>query len=649
MKDAYADEHADSTIGSGGWPLTLALCTVFSVIGAFWLKWATFPELSAGLCEAIPPIPAIATLIFLIGVRGLLGLFSRRFGLSRKQIVTVYAFVSISVPLGFVNLYRQTLVLVTAPSYGTGANLQELKDYVPHWLAPTQEAVVRQFWEGSPTGSVPWGAWLVPMLSIGGTLLLFYMVIICMLRLFYKRWSSEERLIWPVAQLPWNMVEEPARRQEGGTGAIFRGRIFWIGAASALLFNLIYIIPALHRYWPMPPAQINLAGYLVDPPWNAAGMWIIRFNIVVFGLGFLVSTDVLLSIWVGFLLLKAEAIFLGSRGVPRMSLFLIEGQQGIGAYAAVALFMIWAARRHILGALRSVLPGTRSADPEAAGRWTVLFLAGGIAALLVIMTQAGMVLWLAAAFLVVLLVRSLVLARIRSQAGIPNIYLGVGSVRHMMWLLGGALVASSGMRSAAGLTLMAFVISMFATNLVPHHVDALYLADRCGVGIRRWMWVALFGVIVGLVLVNLTHLTAFYSEGALNVQAADLRSADWRASHVIDPVRRSAPPEKLKQVMAGTGFLTTCILTYLRRFYWFPFHPLGFVVACAGGAYLFGPILLIWFIKWTILRYFGGEIYRKARSYFLGLVMGHFGVASIWGVLAAFGWPPTDRYFVGFW
>jgi len=75
----------------------------------------------------------------------------------------------------------------------------------------------------------------------------------------------------------------------------------------------------------------------------------------------------------------------------------------------------------------------------------------------------------------------------------------------------------------------------------------------------------------------------------------------------------------------------------------------GFVAACGRGYLIFGPILLIWFIKWTILRYFGGEVFRKAKDYFLGLVMGHFVVASIWGILAAFRWAPTERYQLGFW
>jgi len=635
-------------MGPGGWPLTLALSVLFSAVGAYWLKWATFPELASQLCEAIPPVPAIAALMFLVALRAGLRLFTGRFRLSRKQIVTIYAFVSISVSIGFVNFYRRILVNLTAPNYGTELSLQKLKDFVPQWLAPTDHVVVTQFWEGSPTGAVPWKAWLVPMLTIGGTLLLFYIVMICMLRLFYKRWSAEERLTYPVAQLALNMVEGGKERRGAGA-AILRSPIFWVGGGSALLFNLIYIIPALHPHWPMPPYYIPVSRYLVDPPWNAAGKWNIRFNPVVFGLGFLVSTDVLLSIWVSFLLLKFEAVFLASWGVPRIAVFVIEEQQGIGASAAVALFMVWAARRHILRALRRVLPGAEHSDPEEAGRWTVIFFAGGIAGLLLIMTRAGMVLWLAVAFLILLLVRSLVMARVRAQTGIPQIYLALGSVRQMVWLLGGVLLASTGMRSVAGLVFMSTVLCLCASLLVPHHADAFFLAERSGLGTKRWALIAVLAVVVSLVLVNLTHLPVFYQEGSANIQEMTTKHADGQARQTLDPVLRAQPPEKIKLAMGVVGFATTCILAYFRRFYWFPFHPMGFVASCAIGHQIFGPILLIWFIKWVILRYFGGEVYRKARDYFLGLVMGHFFVASIWGILAALGWPPTARYQLGFW
>jgi len=632
-------------MGPGGWAVTLVLSVALSVVGAYWLRWVTMPDLVAGLCEAIPPVPAVAVLILLIAVRGLVRALGSRFKMTTVQIVTIYAFVSVSVPIGFVNFYRQVLNKLTAPTYGTQPALSELKNYVPGWLAPTDEVVVTHYWEGSPTGAVPWKEWLIPLLSIGGTILVFYVVIICMLRLLHRRWSSEERLIYPIAQLALSMVEEG---EGGGSGgSIFRSPVFWVGGATALAFNLIYIIPALHPGWPVPPVYIQVSNYLVDPPWNAAGLWQLRLNPVVFGLGFLVSTDVLLTIWTGFLVLKFQAIFLNSLGVPVKALSGIEYQQGLGAYAAVAILTLWAARHHLLRAIRRLLPGSARIESDEAGRWTVVLLVAGIGGLLWIMMHAGMVLWLAVAFLVLLLVRSLVLARIRAQTGVPQIYLHVAEPNHMVWLIGGAALAAAGMRSIAALVLMSFVVS--ATYLVPHHADAFKLAERSGLGVRRWAFLAVFAAIVGLIVTNLTHLPAYYRMGAVNIVGWQISGLEGHARSFLMPAAQGAPVEKFKVAMAVTGFLTTCVLSYFRGFHWFPFHPAGYVVACAIGYRVWAPIFLIWFIKWTILRYFGGRLHRKAKIYFLGLVIGQFALATIWGILAMTGWPPTERFHFAFW
>jgi hypothetical protein len=121
---------------------------------------------------------------------------------------------------------------------------------------------------------------------------------------------------------------------------------------------------------------------------------------------------------------------------------------------------------------------------------------------------------------------------------------------------------------------------------------------------------------------------------------------------MLDPINaanRGTSPDWTRLSVAGEGAIITGLLTYLRRFYWFPLHPVGYVVACAIGFRVFAPVFAIWAIKWVILHYFGGSVHHKARRLFLGLVLGHFGVAAIWAILAVFRWPPTERYFIGFW
>jgi hypothetical protein len=230
----------------------------------------------------------------------------------------------------------------------------------------------------------------------------------------------------------------------------------------------------------------------------------------------------------------------------------------------------------------------------------------------------------------------------------PIIYFHVGTVRSMAWLMGGALLIRSGMHSLGALIFISFVAE--ACYLAPHHADAFRLAERSKFGTHRWIVLAMIAVVFGLFMVNVTQLPAFYHYGAVNVGE---NASDWWIRDIVTDADRRAPPEMFKLYMAGEGFAVTGVLTYLRRFYWFPFHPMGYLIACAIGYRVFAPILSIWAIKWVILKYFGGSVHRQAKSFFLGLVMGHFFIAAVWAFLAVFRWAPTQPslggYFIGFW
>ena len=73
-----------------------------------------------------------------------------------------------------------------------------------------------------------------------------------------------------------------------------------------------------------------------------------------------------------------------------------------------------------------------------------------------------------------------------------------------------------------------------------------------------------------------------------------------------------------------------------QRFWWWSFHPLGFVM---GDTY---PMILLWFStligwlpKWTTLRFGGIRVYNKLRPFFLGLVPGEYLSGSMWVAVGA--------------
>jgi hypothetical protein len=85
----------------------------------------------------------------------------------------------------------------------------------------------------------------------------------------------------------------------------------------------------------------------------------------------------------------------------------------------------------------------------------------------------------------------------------------------------------------------------------------------------------------------------------------------------------------------SVGVVVSLFLTVMRTaFHWWPLHPLGYALAGSWTTVVFWfPCLVAWICKTLSLRYGGMSFYLKARPFFLGLVIGEFGMAVLFAVL----------------
>ena len=110
---------------------------------------------------------------------------------------------------------------------------------------------------------------------------------------------------------------------------------------------------------------------------------------------------------------KLKAVTASASGVPFWPLFSFRYQQGLGAYIGLFLVMLLAAMKQIAGAFRDFFkPG--ELKPFAHGKWTLVVFCGGVCLLPVVFTQAGIALWFAAIFALLLFASVLVMARLRA-------------------------------------------------------------------------------------------------------------------------------------------------------------------------------------------------------------------------------------------
>jgi hypothetical protein len=98
-------------------------------------------------------------------------------------------------------------------------------------------------------------------------------------------------------------------------------------------------------------------------------------------------------------------------------------------------------------------------------------------------------------------------------------------------------------------------------------------------------------------------------------------------------------------VWFGVGLIFTTFLYFMRaRFWWWPFHPLGYAAGTWWPLTIWWSVFLVgWIIKSRIIRYGGIKLFLLLRPFFLGLIFGEFFTAFLWAMLKAFlGWSPPS-------
>ena len=91
------------------------------------------------------------------------------------------------------------------------------------------------------------------------------------------------------------------------------------------------------------------------------------------------------------------------------------------------------------------------------------------------------------------------------------------------------------------------------------------------------------------------------------------------------------------------------LLTLARhRFVWWPVHPLGFATGTFYVMkFVWFSVFVAWLVKTIILKYGGASLYRRARPFFLGLILGQISVAGLWLVIDYFTGMVGNQFIAG--
>ncbi|MGB9596073.1 MAG: DUF6785 family protein, partial [Candidatus Poribacteria bacterium] len=253
-------------------------------------------------------------------VNTVFGRIHKSLALNSSELKTVYIMMTVACAISTMGLTAQILPILTAPYYYAipeNSWAEVLHPHIKSWLVPQNQTKIRYFYEGAPAWDrgVPWEIWIKPLLIWGILLLSLYFVMISIMVILRKQWIERERLAFPLAQLPLEMVKD-----DGNSilKPFFKNPIMWIGFGIPFFFGSL---KGLHHYFPAVPSLELAQGVSIFR--NTLGLYF-RLSFPMIGFFYLVHLDAAFSLWF------FNLLSLMVRGL--MNTFNINMRESLGIY-----------------------------------------------------------------------------------------------------------------------------------------------------------------------------------------------------------------------------------------------------------------------------------------------------------------------------
>jgi len=619
--------------GKVRWALVSVLGLVFVIGLNLWVGHSELYTGASNVAGGNPPVPVLLALVLLLLLR-------RWLKLTDGELLAFYLFACFTLlptTFGGVRSFFPSLV---APLYYAAPDnrLKEFWAILPDWWVPKDAAIVRGFFEGME-GRIPWGEWLPVLMRWTLFFAALWAIGFGISGFLSPSWLKNERLNFPLAQLPLQMVQGVEGRNFFASRLVCFG--IFLGMMPTALMALFSFFREVRRFW-------DLAPYLTERPFNALRPLMIFPLVEGVGFGYLVPQEVLFSVWFFYFVLKLIALIgIGVFGweIPAvMSIgdsFPFPHSQSVGGYLAMAVLLLW---RVLKGSSPRALKKSAVQEFRSQALSVVLFSFGSII-VLAWMVLSGMALSVAGIYWLVLTLFVVTYTRIRAEVGMPYSWVyPYGAPRDFLHYAFGitGLMSLGGVRSLVLLSGLFWVARHFYLNLNgAYAADAVKIANETNLPFSVTTLMSFLAMLVGLWAAFISHLTAYYGRGANFLEGAP-GTGDYRTYVAAQDYRllsnllnKPTSPDRWRIGFTIYGAIVTFILAHLRRWFpTFPLHPLGFPLAYAYShhcPYWF-PTLFTWAVKGLILRYGGMRLHRKLVPLFLGIALGHFLMTGVlWG------------------
>jgi hypothetical protein len=582
------------------------------------------------------PLGLVFAFILVVAVLNpLLKLFRRRSGLREDELGVIYVMLLAAVSVPTYGITGYVISVAASPFYFASTEnrwADFILPHIPRGVTLREGDALTHFFEGLPPGrSIPWGAWAGPLCWWTPLIVATLAFSACLVALFRRQWVERERLNFPLAEVPLEMM------RDAGDGRLLprfmRSKLFWIGFALSI-FRIVWNIPGyfLPHWTSIPLIVLNLPRGPVFPGiWTYVSFWLI-------GLCYFVNVDVILSVWFFYLFNTAETILFNRTGftIGGSETYSIDPSilawQGFGAFAAMVAGGVWVARSHLKDAFRKAFRGDPAVDDSAE------ILPYRVAVLGLLLSALFILLWLNAAgvslpaSLLLLLSVSVIylgLTRIAVEGGLVFVRSPLVPQALPLYTLGPASLNGSTM---AGLALSYGWACDPIAIFMPSGANAAKIHSDRRFPRGTYVTAVALALTVSLAVSFYASLKLAYAFGGFNFGEWVFTGGGRVPYDTMVQKTRAAEGVGVKRLLfLGVGALVTAGLTAMRhRFLWWRFHPIGFSVASVGQVRLSVlSLFLAWLVKMTIIRVGGLILYNRAKPFFVGLVLGHFTGAGL--------------------
>ena len=607
---------------------SIAIGLILIPINCYWITYIELVQYSAQ--------PTIVSLIFtvvfnvlvLIGFNQVFKRFLPWMALSQGELLVIYVMLSVASATAGHSM-MEILVSTLGHAFWFATPENDWRDlfwrYIPEWLVVSDKSVLSGYYEGDSTLHTKQHllGWLTPVLNWFAFLFVMLFVMLCITVIVRRPWTEDEKLAYPIIQLPARMTSD----------GFFTNRLMWVAFGLVAAFD---IVNGLHHVFPAIPSVYEKAYRFrfTEKPFSAMGWLRLGIYPFVLGIGFLIPLDLLFSSWFFFWVWKGQQVIGSVMGLEGTG-YPYVNYQGFGAYMGIFLIAVWRSRKHLQNILGARVRPTSTRDEPMSPLILVLALISGVAFLTFFCLRAGMSLWAILVFFGLYFAFSTAVSRMRAELGSPMHDLHyTGPERVMVAALG---TRKLGPNNLSIFSFFWFFTRTFDSHPMPHQLEGFKLASTSGIRSRFMLFAILAALFVGILSQFWALISVPYRLGAVHEMSRVpivYGSEPW--TQLQKWLTNPLAPDYWALGFTGIGLLFALFLMLMRmKFFWFPFHPAAYATVCGSWAvnYIWFSLGIVWVLKLVLLKYGGRNAHRKAMPFFLGLILGQFTVGSLWTIL----------------